>query len=138
VEALRKVVLFGLLGLVLVAGVLAGLYFTGRLGQGGRAEPVVMRELGEFITNLRGDAGRHFIRVRINVELAGKEAATEASDKSLLIRDTILAVLRSQHAQDLAGEEGMQRLRETLKERLSAVFERSRVVRVLFVEFVIQ
>ncbi|HAI20834.1 MAG TPA: hypothetical protein DCM14_02850 [Clostridiales bacterium UBA8153] len=32
----------------------------------------------------------------------------------------------------------MQRLRETLKERLSAVFERSRVVRVLFVEFVIQ
>ncbi|HAI20617.1 MAG TPA: hypothetical protein DCM14_01735, partial [Clostridiales bacterium UBA8153] len=69
---MRKVVLFGLLGLVLVAGVLAGLYFTGRLGQGGeRAEPVVMRELGEFITNLRGDAGRHFIRVRINVELAG-------------------------------------------------------------------
>ena len=55
-----------------------------------------------------------------------------------MIRDTVLAVLRSQNVQDLSGEEGMQRLRETLRERLDAVLERTRVVRVLFVEFVIQ
>lgn len=136
---LRKVLLFGLLGLLLVAGVVAGLYFTGRLGRAGeQAEPVIIRELGEFITNLRGEAGRHFIRVRINVELAGEGAEEEAVEKAFLIRDTVLAVLRSQNVQDLSGEEGMQRLRETLRERLDAVLERTRVVRVLFVEFVIQ
>ncbi|MEW6523400.1 MAG: flagellar basal body-associated FliL family protein [Bacillota bacterium] len=136
---MRRLVLVTLIVLFLAGGLLGFLYLTGRMGSPvEKTEPVTVHSLGEFITNLRGDGGRHYIRVRIDVELTGSRARRELEEKGSLVRDVVLAVLRGQSVEELTGEEGMGRLRGILRDRLNQVLEHAQVGKVLFVEFVIQ
>jgi flagellar basal body-associated protein FliL len=134
----RLIIVLGLV-LVLGGGAVAGLWYTGRLGARGEAPPpATVLSLGEFVTNLDGDGGRRFIRVRIDVEAVGERPQRELEGKSSLLRDAVFAVLRAQSYDKLSGEQGMRGLEAVLLERLNALLESVNLRRVFFVEFVIQ
>ncbi len=126
--------------LVLAAGILLGLYLTGRIWTPDEdAEPPVrIYSLGEFITNLSGDAGHRFIRVRIDVEVVGHRAQRELDEKRSVIRNRILAVLRSCHYEEVEDDVGMELLAERLEKGINTVLDATTVTRVLVVEMVIQ
>ena len=137
---LRRLIIAMVLVLVLAAGILMGLYYTGRIwAQEKDGEPPVgIYSLGEFVTNLSGEGGRRFIRVRVDVEVAGYGAKRELELKHSLIRNGVLSVLRACHHEEVEDDVGMALLAGRLREGINDILDTANVERVLFVELVVQ
>jgi len=136
-------VLIGVLGAVLLLGAVAAVAYvvTMRVLNPPEAEeeaqPTFQVELGEFTTNLADLDGRRFIKVKIEAEVSGSGVIQELREKSSLIRDQILGILRSKTYAEVNGEEGMRELGEEIVTRLNSLLERGIILRLYFLEFVV-
>ncbi|GFZ77609.1 flagellar basal body-associated FliL family protein [Elstera cyanobacteriorum] len=152
----KKLILYILLPLLIIAGVVAGLYFSGILtkvlgGFGGapvaasastkneRPLDVVYYPLPDLLVNLRSDTPRPaFLKLKISLELSSAAERQEVEKKLPRVLDTFQTYLRELRPDQLQGAQAMFRLREELLARVNAVIRPIQVKEVLFTEIVVQ
>jgi len=131
-----------LLVVVLLVGTLAAaaLFFVQRGGRAKEQKPPVkgLFSAGEIVTNLAPTEGRRFIRVKVEIETRDEKSVQELTRNYALVRDHIIAVLRSKSAEDVAGDTGMAALARDIAQRLSNLVPSAQITNVYFVEFVVQ
>ncbi|HSR72562.1 MAG TPA: flagellar basal body-associated FliL family protein [Kiloniellales bacterium] len=148
----KKLVLFIVLPMFLVAGGGASAYFSGLLDgllgleqgeeQGLAAKPrgpATYFEMPEMLVNLNGSGKRvGYLKISVSLEL-GSEKDVETIEKVMpRIVDNFQVYLRELRIEDLRGSAGLQRLREELLTRVASAAEPAEVRDVLFREMLIQ
>ncbi len=145
----KKVIIIGVVALLLLAGIGAGLYFSGMLGggdesgvEGGEeevAEAAVYYTLPEFLINLNTSSrSSSFLKTTVILEVPKQEDIPMIETNMPRLVDAINTYLRELRASDLSGSAGIQRLREELLIRANKALAPVKVNDVLFKEIVIQ
>jgi len=122
---------------------------TGAEGTPDKAKP---EEIGAvvsvdtFIVNLADPGGNRYLRVTMDLELAGKPAdksagktaGDELAKRMPQIRDAILMILSTKRYVDISTPEGKTALREEILNAANGLLASSQISRIYFKEFVIQ
>lgn len=149
----KRLILFGAIGLVVLIGAGAGVYFSGLLGGGEGADTAAAGaeggagpegvahyfDLDELVVTL-GGAGRKssFLKMKVSLELEG--AADEARIKAVMPRiiDNFQIFLRELRIEELQGSQGLYRVKEELLARVNAAAHPTKIKDVLFREMLVQ
>ena len=99
-----------------------------------------------FIVNLADPGGNRYLRVTMDLELAGKPAdksagktaGDELAKRMPQIRDAILMILSTKRYVDISTTEGKTALREEILNAANGLLASSQISRIYFKEFVIQ
>jgi flagellar FliL protein len=139
-----KALLLIALGLVLAAGG-AGWYFFGRktvAAQTDAPRPVTILHLDNFIVNLADTDRNAYLRVGIDLGVAGVENPKSGDGKAAEpvpeIRDAILGALSTCHSGDLLTPAGKKQLKENLIAALNRKVPALGVRDIYFTDFLVQ
>ena len=149
----KKLILFAVIGIVVLAGAGAGVYFSGLLGgseeagqtaEGAEAEnalPVAAHylDMDEMVVTLGGTGRKSsFLKMRLSLEL--ESAVDEVRIKSVMPRivDNFQVFLRELRIEELQGSHGLYRVKEELLARVNAAAHPAKVRDVLFREMLVQ
>ena len=97
--------------------------------------------LEPFVVNLADADAARYLRIKISLMVDNKAKAKEVTDNQALqlkVRDVILQSLTVKTSQDLISEEGKNKLRHEIQEKVTVYFRDPKLVDVMFTEFVIQ
>jgi flagellar FliL protein len=142
-----KLLVIGLPMFLLLVGCGAGAWwFFGRSAEAAaqHEEEVVppgLLSLEPFIVNLADEGGRRFLRVSLQLLVAGEEEAKEIEENKLVVsrlRSAILELLTTQTSAHLGTAEGRSELKKKIAETAMHTLEHVKVTDVLFSEFVVQ
>ena len=151
----NKLLIVVALVIFLVAGGVAGAYFTGLLDpiiamivgeeivEGDdeitSSENAVFYDVGELLVNLNtGGRKSSFLKIRMSLELEDPNDIQRIESIMPRIIDNFQTYLRELRIEDLKGSAGMYRLREELLARASAAAAPVKVSDVLFKEMLVQ
>lgn len=108
-------------------------------GEKGGKEVSLMVSLDPFVVNLADPPpARRYMKVKVDAEMVDEKAATDIKNKMTFIRDAIILLLSSKTSQDVSSMEGKLAMRKEIAEKINLTLEGPKVVRVYFVELVIQ
>ncbi len=105
---------------------------------GGEGKMGVFVSLDPFIVNLASEAGKRYLKITMQLELARPDMANEVTNRMPQIKDAVITVLSSKTADDLLTIEGKFRLKEQVLTRINNTLTGGVVKNIFFVEFVIQ
>jgi len=99
-----------------------------------------------FIVNLADPGGNRYLRVTMDLELAGKPgdksagktAGDELAKRMPQIRDAVFMILFTKRYADISTTEGKTTLREEILNAANGLLASSQISRIYFKEFVIQ
>lgn len=97
--------------------------------------------LEPFVVNLADADAARYLRIKISLMIDDKSKVKEVTENQplqLKVRDVILESLTTKTSQDLINEEGKNKLRHELQEKVALYFRAPKLVDVMFTEFVIQ
>jgi len=97
--------------------------------------------LEPFVVNLADADAARYLRIKISLMVDDKAKAKELSENEALqlkVRDVILQSLTAKTSHDLINEEGKNKLRQEIREKIAMYFQEPKLVDVMFTEFVIQ
>lgn len=143
----KKLILFGAVGLLALAGAGGGYMFLGRSKDHGAEhaeaakKPVAFVDIREMMINLAAEPNQekpHFLKFKVALEV--KEAKVAADIAPLLprVEDTLQVYVRELRATDLDGSAGVYRLREELLRRVNMAVYPAKVDAVLFKDIIVQ
>ncbi|HEY8416773.1 MAG TPA: flagellar basal body-associated protein FliL [Limnochordales bacterium] len=148
---IRNVIILIALVILLAAGTAYAVYtylgisFARTVGPSGSGEghplaPGPMVDVGTFTVNLAaGDApSARYVRTGIVLEVDSEETKQWAEQRSPQVRDRVISVLRQQTMESIHGAEGMERLRQRLRDAINEVLVEGVVRDVYFVDLVVQ
>lgn len=107
-------------------------------GSAARAVPSVGVSIGEFTTNLADADQRRVIQVDITLDVAGPAGEKAVKDHLPAVQDAINRTLRGFTSSDLAGPDGVDRLRAALRAAIDAASKAPVVRAVYFTRIVTQ
>ncbi|WP_142827601.1 flagellar basal body-associated FliL family protein [Planococcus soli] len=138
---LKKII--GVVIIAVVMGVGAAFYFVQKDVEAEEEKPLSAEELAEMsidtdviTTNLASPG--NFGVVQFNILLSNTETKEEAEKRTAEVRAAVIATVASFTKDELIGESGITLIEEELAARLSEVFEKGKVDRVLVTEFKMQ
>lgn len=138
---LKKII--GVVIIAVVIGVGAAFYFVQKDVEAEEEKPLSAEELAEMsidtdviTTNLASPG--NFGIVQFNILLSNTETKEEAEKRTAEVRAAVIATVASFTKDELIGESGITLIEEELASRLSEVFEKGKVDRVLVTEFKMQ
>lgn len=146
----KKLLIFGVAGLVLLAAVGGGAYYflmgsSESVAPDGAApdaaveqRPAVFFDLPEMTVNLSSEGRATYLRVRISLEVSGREMVQKIEPYLPRILDAFQVYLRELRPADLEGSSGLFRLKEELLRRINTAVYPARVEGVLFKEILVQ
>lgn len=97
--------------------------------------------LEPFVVNLADIDAPRYLRIKINLMLDDKARIKELEENQVLqlkVRDVILQSLTSKTSQDLIKDEGKNKLRHEIQDKIALYFRGPKLVDIMFTEFVIQ
>ena len=97
--------------------------------------------LEPFVVNLADPDAARYLRIKISLMIDDKSKAREVGDNQALqlkVRDVILQSLTAKTSAELINEEGKNKLRHEIQEKVALYFRAPKLVDVMFTEFVIQ
>lgn len=148
----RRLMIFGGVGLLLVAGTGGMLYATGVLGKllgtskvetaeaaAPAPKPGVFLDLPDLLVNLNSSGRKaSFLKISISLDLEGQGDVVRVQAVMPRIIDNFQVYLRELRVEDLRGSGGIYRLREELLARVNAAASPVKVKDVLFKEMLVQ
>jgi flagellar FliL protein len=136
---------------VVLAGAVAGLWFTGVLpgllglrhvesaADEGKPHAPIYVDLPEFIANLNSNPQRpNYVKLTARLEVARQEDVERIKTAMPRLQDLFLTYMREMRPQELRGSAGTYRLREELIARANLAAAPARVTDVLFTQMLIQ
>lgn len=100
--------------------------------------PSALFPLDPFIINLRDPSGKRYLKIRVELELSGKELEAQITERMPQIKDGLLILLSSKSYEDIESVEGKLRLRQEIVSRINSLLSSGRVQNIYFTEFVVQ
>jgi flagellar FliL protein len=97
--------------------------------------------LEPFVVNLADPDAARYLRIKISLMVDDKTKAQGLTENQALqqkVRDVILQSLTVKTSRELINEEGKNKLRKEIQEKVSMYFQEAKLVDVMFTEFVIQ
>lgn len=94
-----------------------------------------------FLVNLADDGGQRFLKTTLSLVVESAEEAKHLEESPVVVahvRSAIIEVLTQQKAPALVTPDGKEALRKAIKERTSPILHKTKVLDVLFSEFVVQ
>lgn len=102
-------------------------------------KPAYYHELPEMVVNLSSKETRsQFLKMKIALEVSDESVAQAMQPNLPRVLDLFQIYLRELRAEDLAGSQGIYRLKEELLKRINIAVHPSRVNRILFKEIIVQ
>ena len=104
------------------------------------AESVIgeMLVMEPFVVNLADPKGKRYLKVKIELELASKEAVDKAAKASPKLRDMVIMMLTSLGFEEIMTPEGKMRVRDELLIRFNEILRPDHIKNIYFTEFVVQ
>jgi flagellar FliL protein len=144
----RRLIVIALAAVIVVGGGVAAFWATSRsAGAAAASKPAPkpvehgLVTLEPFVVNLADHGGSRFLRisVRLVVESVAQAEHLQKSNVALTrARSAILDLLTQQMAEHLVTAKGKAELKEAISKKLEPVLEETKVVDVLFSDFVVQ
>ena len=96
--------------------------------------------LEPFVVNLADTEASRYLRIKISLLVDRKETEefTENQALQMKIRDVILQNLTAKTSHEIINEDGKNKLRHEIQEKVALYFHTLKLVDVMFTEFVIQ
>ena len=97
--------------------------------------------LEPFVVNLADTDSPRYLRIKVSLMVDDKTKAKEMSENQALqlkVRDVILQCLTAKTSRDLINEEGKNKLRREIQDKISVYFQQPKLTDVMITEFVIQ
>jgi flagellar protein FliL len=97
--------------------------------------------LETFVVNLADADAARYLRIKISLMVDDKSKIAELQENQALqlkVRDVILQSLTAKTSQELINENGKNKLRHEIQEKVTVYFHNPKLVDVMFTEFVIQ
>jgi flagellar FliL protein len=112
----------------------------GHGGEGGGKEAAVsnMYPLEPFIVNIYDGQELRYLKVKIEMEMAGAGVKTEVDARLAPIRDSILVLLSSKTLQDIQDVQGKNQLKEEIMGAINKNLPPGKIAKVYFTDFVVQ
>ena len=129
---MKKIVIFVLLPLLLIAGSAAGIYFSGILGSheeeasDGPKKPTAAVigtyfDVPDFIINLKGPQNKIvFLQLKLNIELKKPEDVERAKVNLPRLQDAIVTYFHRMDPEKIQDDPGFTTIRQDLAQRMSA------------------
>ena len=139
-----KLLILGLVLLIVIAGggVAAWKFLAppadAPTADAGSSRKLVSVAVPGFLVNLADPLGRRFIKLTIELEVSSSKIASEVENQMPRIRDAVNLLLSSKSYSDLASYESKILLRNEIMERANQALGGVKVMRVNFLELVIQ
>lgn len=147
-KASKKGLLIGVVALLVVGGGGAGYWFTRPAVDAAASEQAAPEEEGEsvisfepFVVNLADGGGGRYLRVNVQLVMAGAEAGAEIEEDAVAkvrLRSEVLDLLTQQNSDTLMTPEGKAALKQAISERASQSVASHKVKDVLFSDFIVQ
>jgi flagellar FliL protein len=157
----KKIILFGVVTLILVAGGAAAGYLLGakstpkgksqtastagkaKSGEDSKAAPAKdglgpMVNIDPFIVNILADQGTRYLKAAITLEAQNKATAAEITARMPEIKDAILLLIGNKTYRELSDLQGKMQLRIELVNRLNKILHQGKIKAIYFTDFVIQ
>jgi len=151
----KNIVLFLVLPLLIILGVLGGLYATGVLQSMLEEDeemvedqpqedpydtsPGYFYDLPDIVVNLNSDAARpNYLAIKVSLELSSAEDIPRIEQVMPRIIDNFQVYLRELTIDDLRGSAGLYRLKEELLRRVNDAVRPATVRDILFREMLVQ
>jgi flagellar protein FliL len=97
--------------------------------------------LEPFVVNLADSEAARYLRIKVSLMIDDKSklaAVTENQALQLKVRDVILSSLTNKTSHELINEDGKNKLRHEIQQKVAVYFREPKLVDVMFTEFVIQ
>ena len=97
--------------------------------------------LEPFVVNLADSEAPRYLRIKVSLMIDDKSklaAVTENQALQLKVRDVVLSCLTNKTSHELINEDGKNRLRHEIQDKVTVYFRDPKLVDVMFTEFVIQ
>jgi flagellar FliL protein len=140
----KKMMLIIIIAVVAVALAAGGFFLVPKLLGGKekkeeiKSEEGAMFSLEPFVVNLNDPGGPKFLKVSIQLELAGPALMEKAKQKSPQLRDAIITLLTSKSSESLFPPEGKLQLKDEINARMNQVLGANTVKNVYLTDFVMQ
>jgi flagellar FliL protein len=140
----KKMLLIIIIAVVAVALAAGGFFLVPKLLGGKekkqeiKSEEGAMFSLEPFVVNLNDPGGPKFLKVSIQLELAGPTLMEKAKQKSPQLRDAIITLLTSKSSESLFPPEGKLQLKDEINARMNQVLGANTVKNVYLTDFVMQ
>jgi flagellar protein FliL len=103
-----------------------------------RAEMGAIVKLTPLVINLKEESGRHYLKVTVVLEVVKKDWVEEVNKRMSSMTDTVLLTLSDKQLQDLRRPESKEELKKELLTKINEHFDRQKISRVYFDEFLYQ
>ncbi len=97
-----------------------------------------MFPLDPFILNLKGEGGKRFLKLTLELEMSDAKLNNEITSNLPKIKDSILFLLSDKTFKDIYTVEGKFRLRDEITTRINRFLVTGHIRNIYFTEFVIQ
>ncbi|OIP44082.1 MAG: flagellar basal body protein FliL [Deltaproteobacteria bacterium CG23_combo_of_CG06-09_8_20_14_all_60_8] len=97
-----------------------------------------MLVLEPFVVNLADPKGKRYLKIRIELEIDGKETMAKAEKLKPKMRDTVIMMLTSLSFEEVMSPEGKIRIRDELMDRFNQIMKPERIQQIYFTDFVVQ
>jgi flagellar FliL protein len=94
--------------------------------------------LDAFVVNLSDPGESRFLRLKMTLELKGKDFEEEITRRLPQVRNSILTTLPTKRSGEIQSVEGKIALRNEMMTGLNKILEKEAIVNIYFTEFVIQ
>ncbi len=97
--------------------------------------------LEPFVVNLADAEAARYLRIKVSLMIDDKTklaAVTENQALQLKVRDVVLSCLTNKTSHELINEDGKNKLRHEIQNKVTVYFREPKLVDVMFTEFVIQ
>jgi flagellar FliL protein len=141
-----KLIIIIVAAVVLVAGGIAGYFIFA--GGGHKAEAEAKTEkagvapsiytLDPFIVNIYDGQDLRYLRVKVEMEVAGEEVKTEMEARKAQFRDAILVLLTTKTMLDIRDQQGKNQLRQEIFTVANGILSPGKLKKVYFTDFVVQ
>lgn len=106
------------------------------------AESAQPEEIGKvipletFVVNLAGSKGRKVLKVNMELEVKGTEIVQEIDNRKAQIRDFIIIILSSKSYEEVSAKEGIDALKNEIKDNINSFLSKGKIVNVYFTELI--
>ncbi len=92
-------------------------------------------EVPEITTNL---ASNNIVQLTLKIETTNKKAKKELEKRDFQVRDIVIFVLSDMKASELEGQNGMNILKEKIKNRINGLMQNGEVKEIYITSFILQ
>jgi flagellar FliL protein len=140
----KNLILIIIIAVAVLAGGVGAFFFVSKSGGNAhkkeeeKKEESVMFALEPFIVNLSDQNGNKFLKVSLQIELAGPAVMEKAKMKTPQIRDSIITLLTSKTSEGLMSPEGKLQLKDEINIMANQILGDNAVKNAYLTEFVMQ